>query len=148
MKKIILSILLTIICFAFTGCGANEINIEELNSKLLSEGSFSEELFSISADVAMKRYGIEDGEVEECISSAGTAAVVDEITIFKTTNTDAVKEKAQKHIDSQKNSYSSYRPDEVPKLNDCIIEVSGDYVIVCVSEDSTSAKAIIDEYTK
>lgn len=148
MKKIILMITAVIICIAISACGEQTIDIEQLSQQLISEGTFGEELFRISDDIAQKRYGIEDGEVEECISSTGTAAVVDEVTIFKAAKPEIVKEKAEKYIESQKSSYSSYRPDEVPKLNDSIVAMKGSYVIICVSEDSSAAQNIIDEYVK
>ena len=52
------------------------------------------------------------------------------------------------HIEKQKTTYTSYAPNEVSKLDDCVVETVGDYVIVCVSEDSSSVQSIIDQYTK
>lgn len=60
-----------------------------------SDGKFAEQLTEVSSDIAEKRYMISDGEVEECVSYTGTPAVVDEITIFKTSDTESVKEKSR-----------------------------------------------------
>ena len=116
-------------CVSLAGCGGKAVDINELASALSSDGKFAEQLTEVSSDIAEKRYMISDGEVEECVSYTGTPAVVDEITIFKTT-------------------YTSYAPNEVSKLDDCVVETVGDYVIVCVSEDSSSVQSIIDQYTK
>jgi hypothetical protein len=115
---------------------------------LLANGTYAEELSEVSSQITEKRYALTEDDVEEAVGYAGTNAVVDEIAIFKAKDVDAVSEKVSEHIDSQIKTYESYRPDEVSKLDDCIVTVSGDYVIVCVSEDSTGAKKIIDEYVK
>lgn len=149
MKKVIITILSLALAAVIAGCGTKTaIDVNELASRLASEGIFAEQLTEVSADVTEKRYGIDSADVEECAAYAGTAAVVDEVAVFKAVNADNVKEQAQHHLDTQRDSYSSYRPDEVPKLDDSIITVIGDYVIVCVSEDSSVAKNVIAEFTK
>lgn len=148
MKKKILAVLSITMAAVLAGCGAKTIDVHELASSLASEGQFAEQLTEVSSDITEKRYGIEAADVEECAAYAGTKAVVDEVAVFKAANVENVKEQAQKHIETQKDSYSSYRPDEVPKLDDSVVTVSGDYVIVCISEDSSAAKSIIEKYTK
>lgn len=148
MKKLALGLTAVMMCVSLAGCGSKTVDVNELATALADGGKFSEQLTEVASDIAEKRYMISDGEVEECVSYTGTPAVVDEITIFKTTDAEAVKEKAEKHIDTQKETYTSYAPSEVTKLDDCVVETVGDYVIVCVSEDSSSVQSIIDEYTK
>lgn len=148
MKKLALGLTAVMMCVSLVGCGSKTVDVNELATALVDGGNFSEQLTEVASDIAEKRYMISDGEVEECVSYTGTPAVVDEITIFKTTDAEAVKEKAEKHIDTQKETYTSYAPSEVTKLDDCVVETVGDYVIVCVSEDSSSVQSIIDEYTK
>jgi len=143
MKKLVFGLAAVMMCVSLAGCGGKAVDINELASALSSDGKFAEQLTEVSSDIAEKRYMISDGEVEECVSYTGTPAVVDEITIFKTSDTESVKEKAE-----QKTTYTSYAPNEVSKLDDCVVETVGDYVIVCVSEDSSSVQSIIDQYTK
>ena len=132
MKKLVLGLAAVMMCVSLAGCGGKAVDINELASALSSDGKFAEQLTEVSSDIAEKRYMISDGEVEECVSYTGTPAVVDEITIFKTSDTESVKEKAEQHIETQ----------------NCVVETVGDYVIVCVSEDSSSVQSIIDQYTK
>ena len=139
MKKLVLGLAAVMMCVSLAGCGGKAVDINELASALSSDGKFAEQLTEVSSDIAEKRYMISDGEVEECVSYTGTPAVVDEITM---------KEKAEQHIETQKTTYTSYAPNEVSKLDDCVVETVGDYVIVCVSEDSSSVQSIIDQYTK
>lgn len=148
MKKTISAILSLALAVSLAGCGAKNINVNELASKLASEGSFAEQLTEVSSDITEKRYGLDETDVEECAAYAGTKAVVDEVAVFKAVNVENVTDAVSKHIDTQKESYASYRPDEVPKLDSNVVKVVGDYVIVCISEDYAQAEAIISEYTK
>lgn len=146
MKKSILAAVLVAAMAALTGCAAKTVDIKGLAANLVSEGSFSEQLTEVSADITAKRYGLDNQILEDCVSYGGTKAVVDEVAIFKTSDTEAVREQVEEHIETQTASYSSYRPDEVPKLQSCVIQTIGDCVILCVSNDSDTAQKIIDEY--
>ena len=95
MKKLVFGLAAVMMCVSLAGCGGKAVDINELASALSSVGKFAEQLTEVSSDIAEKRYMISDGEVEECVSYTGTPAVVDEITIFKTSDTESVKEKAE-----------------------------------------------------
>ena len=101
MKKLVFGLAAVMMCVSLAGCGGKAVDINELASALSSDGKFAEQLTEVSSDIAEKRYMISDGEVEECVSYTGTPAVVDEITIFKTSDTESVKEKAEQHIETQ-----------------------------------------------
>ena len=101
MKKLVFGLAAVMMCVSLAGCGGKAVDINELASALSSDGKFAEQLTEVSSDIAEKRYMISDGEVEECVSYTGTPAVVDEITIFKTSDTESVKEKAEQHIEKQ-----------------------------------------------
>ena len=102
MKKLVFGLAAVMMCVSLAGCGGKAVDINELAAALSSDGKFAEQLTEVSSDIAEKRYMISDGEVEECVSYTGTPAVVDEITIFKTSDTESVKEKAEQHIEKQK----------------------------------------------
>lgn len=149
MKKSIIAVLLLLsAALSLAGCGAKNIDADELASKLAGEGQFAEELTEVSEAVTIKRLALGDGEAEECAAYAGTAAVTDEVMVIKAKDTEKVSEAVEKYIENRAETYSSYRPDEVPKLSDAVVQITGDCVIVCVSENSALAKKIIDEYTK
>lgn len=148
-RKITAILLLFVFAVSVAGCSqTKEIDANALAAELLNNGVYAEELSAISSQIAEKRYALSEDEVEEAVAYAGTNAVVDEIAIFKAKDVESVSDMAEKHIAGQIKTYESYRPSEVSKLEDCVITVAGDYVIVCVSEDSTKAKEIIEEYTK
>lgn len=139
-----------IVCAAaISGCSqTTEIDTAALAGELLSNGVYAEELTEVSAQITEKRYNLEEGEAEEIIAYAGTNAVVDEIAVFKTSDVESVEAKVEAHIEAQIKTYESYRPSEVSKLENGVVTVSGNYVIMCISEDSAKAEEIIDGYIK
>ncbi len=148
MKKSIIAVLLLSASLSLAGCGAKNINVNELASKLAGEGKFAEELTEVSESVTNKRLALGEGDAAECAAYAGTAAVTDEVMVIKANDTEKVNEAVEKYIENRTETYSSYRPDEVSKLRDAVVQTAGNCVIVCVSEDPALARKIIDEYTK
>lgn len=149
MKKItaiVSALVLSIMCLA--GCGGSEIDMTAAANSLLTGVTFAEELQPTSENIALKRLGINEADVESCIAYASTNAVVDEFAVVKATNPEGVESSIRSHIDSQIQTYQSYAPDEVAKLNSAIVQVSGDYVIYVVSSDNTAAQSVVDSIVK
>ena len=145
MKKItaiISALVLSIMCLS--GCGGSEIDMTEAANSLLTGVTFAEELQPTSENISLRRLGLNEADVESCIAYASTNAVVDEFAIVKATNPEGV----ESSIDSQIQTYQSYAPDEVAKLNNAIVQVSGDYVIYVVSSDNTAAQSVVDSIVK
>ena len=146
MKKTILTVIAALtLTLSLTGCGKKEIDVTKLSSELLNNVQFSETLTEVNETVTKKRLDLDDSEVEMCAAFKGTNAVVDEIIIIKTSDTDAVEEKMQDYLQSQITQYESYRQSEVPKLENAVIYVSNGTVVYCASEDSDKAMQIISE---
>lgn len=151
IKKMTMFIAAIVCMMCINGCSQpKNIDADEAAQTLLTEGVFAEKLSPVSAKIANKRYGLTDDMVTQTAAYCGTNAVVDEIAVFKTNDSDidAVVKKAAEHIDAQTKTYSSYRPDELPKLRDSIIVTIGDCVVVCVSSDAAKAQEIVDKLMK
>lgn len=146
MKKVLLTILTIMVSATFMGCSNVDIDANILAESLINNCEFGEILSPVSSAVAQKRYMLDDSEVEECVSYAGTPAVVDEVTIIKSSDVNSVNEKVSSYFDSKKASYTDYAPNEVPKIENRVVITEGDYVVICVSENSETAQYIIDEY--
>ncbi len=115
-------------------------NMAVKTAAILNETAhFAEDLTEMSSDAVMRRYGLDGETVVNAAGYAGTPAVVDEIAVFEAKDVDKVIEAANARIESQKTNYSSYAPDQVPKLDDAVIMRLGnsDCVAVCVSEDTS-----------
>ena len=149
MKKIVTGIaafLVGAMCLA--GCGKSvELNVADVADGVLSSVTFNEYLESVSQDIEVKRLGLDESLVEECAAYAGTKAVVDEIAVLKTTDAKKAVEQVEAYVASQKESYASYKPDEIIKLEDCVIKSVGDYVIYVASADNAAAQSVVDRLT-
>ena len=136
-----------------TACGIggqNEtrVDLQQVADKLLAEVTFAEPLEKIDMDIAMKQYGVNAEMVQNGMMYTGTAAAVDEISLWQAADASgskAILEAVNERIESQKKSYTDYRPEEVPKLEDCVVVSKGNVVILCVSEDSQTARKILND---
>lgn len=153
MKKIISTFLCAVMCLlCVAGCGTiKEVDLNSLCSEIMAAQIFDEDLTQVKTSVTLKRLSLEEADVEECISYAGTKAVVDEVVLIKAVSPEAaqnVLSSLEKHIALQQKSYASYRPEEVPKLDSAVSVCEGNYVMLVVSNDNQKAEEIVNNSIK
>lgn len=151
MKRISLIFLTLLMVFALlSGCAAKTqaaYDLNALSSQLSDSGAFSDIISPVEADIAVQLYGISSGDVAESVVLCSTGATTEEIGLFKCSGEDAaakVYEAAKKRVETQRDTYQSYAPGEMPKLDDAIVKQSGVYVFYVVSNDYTKAQAVLD----
>lgn len=144
MKKRIIAIAVAALCLA--SCGAKEISVTEMAMTLRDNLTFSEELTEVGEKVTEKRIGLDEEDVIQCTAYKGTNAVADEVVVIKAKDAKKVNDKVSEYLDKQIESYKSYRPSEVPKLENAVLYTTGDTVIFCVSEDHDAAGKLINDY--
>ena len=128
-----------------------QINIEDLASKILQSGAFADELIKVDSEMIMSDYNFTADEVEEFVSYQGSGATSEEIVILKVkdkSNLNSIKDKINARIEERKEAFQSYLPKEVGKIDNNILRVEGNYVIFCVSNDSSKVNQIINDYVK
>lgn len=135
--------------FLLVSCGKkSEIINAELSQAITDNVEFSEQLTQIDTLNAQKRYMLSSKDYSEITAFVGTASVCDEFVIVKTSNTESITEDLRSYIDSKKESYKSYRPNEVYKLDNAIIEQYGDAVVMIITANSDDAIKVYEEYLK
>ena len=141
------------------GCGGEEkdggdkakIDAGALAAKLVADVAFEDQLTKADDDTALMLYGLNADQVVSSVVYVGTGATAEEVAVFEGTDEDsakAIKELADSRVKSQLEDYKDYKPEEVPKLENAILETKGNYVILCVSGDNETANAVIGEMTK
>ena len=128
-----------------------EINVEDLATKMQQSGAFEDELVKIDSEMIMNDYNFTTDEVEEFVSYQGSGATSEEIVILKVkdkSNLNSIKDKINARIEERKEAFQSYLPKEVGKIDNNILRVEGNYVIFCVSNDSSKVNQIINDYVK
>lgn len=135
--------------FLLVSCGKkSEIINAELFREITDNVEFSEQLTQIDTINAQKRYMLSSKDYSEITAFVGTASVCDEFVIVKTSNTEGIIEDLRSYIDSKKESYKTYRPNEIYKLDNAIIEQYEDAVVMIITADSDDAIRVYEEYLK
>ena len=156
-KKIAIVIVIVLIIIAVLGIIINnsnksiQINIEDLATKIAESGAFEDEIAKIDSEMIMSDYNITTDEVEGFVSYQGSGATSEEIVILKVKdkrNLNDVKDKINSRIQERKQAFQSYLPEEVGKIDNNILRVKGNYVIFCVSNDSSKVNQVINDYVK
>jgi hypothetical protein len=58
---------------------------------------------------------------------------------------DAVMESVDKHLEQMTGQFKNYIPEEVAKIENAVVWQGGSHVLVCISNDYATAKAILDK---
>ena len=87
-------------------------------------------------------------ELRQALRNGATAEEIAVITVSDKENVSKVEEAVKARIESQKEGFENYVPEELTKLSDPVIRTVGNTVIVCVSDHNDQAEKIIDQATK
>ncbi len=126
-----------------------DMTAQEIADKMLAEGDFKDTLATVDKTMALTRlYGIDETLVEDASFYTNSNATAEEIAVIKLAsadNVEVVKTSYQDRISAQEDACRDYLPDEMPKLEDAVVYSSGNYVILCVSNDSDKIEQILQE---
>ncbi len=128
----------------------DEKKLEDLASQLLNSQIFSENMTAASPSAIPAIYGC-TGLVRNAVSYAGSMATAEEFILFEAENTEAalqIAEKIEAYHKKQTDDFADYRPSEVPKLSEAVMQTDGVYYIYCVSNDGDKAAKIIGDWLK
>lgn len=143
-------LVLGIVCLCACG-GEKEIvlDMNQLAEELHSGITFEDQMSSVELPVFYALYNLTEEEVKDAVMVGSTGATAEEIAVIEAASpemVDKVKEAVLERVEFQKSGFENYVPKELEKLSNPVIEVAGDYVVLCVSNDDKKAKEIISEY--
>lgn len=149
MRKYIGFIIALVAISVVSGCGKkSEIVSAELSQALSETVAFSEQLTEIDTQNAEKRYSLNSKDYNEIAAFVGTLSTCDEYVIIKTDTPDSVSSKLKSYVADKKEAYEKYRPNEVYKLDNAVIQTHNDAVVMVISNDSENALNVYNEYLK
>jgi hypothetical protein len=145
------------LAFAFAGCGGSgeapekELDMDRLAEALVDGVAFDDQMEAASSDAFYALYAIDPSEaaVASFVLYASTGATAEEAAVIEARDAEsapAVMEFARGRIASQKAEFENYAPEEMAKLNDPVLVLSGKYVILCLSNDNAAAEKIIGDF--
>lgn len=125
-----------------------EKNLESLASRLLQSQIFTENMTAASPAAIPAIFGC-TGLVRNAVSYAGSMATAEEFILFEAESIEAaeqISDKMEAYHQKQQSDFADYRPSEVPKLADAVMQTNGVYYIYCVSTDNEKAESIVREW--
>ena len=151
MKFLKISIAAALSAVLLCACAGQtaEIDVKKAAEKIVNSVEFEDELSPIQPEIINAVYGFDSSSVYEAVSYMGSGATAEEVTVVKFKSlSEGDREKFTKRIENQKESYKSYMPEELKKLEAPVIEFSGSTAILCVCNDSAAAQKVIDGIIK
>lgn len=155
MKKFVALLAAAALTAALAACssGGNEAAEYELSlvDELASCGAFSEELEPLDADVLWSLYRLESaGLTREQLTDAAAlrsaGATCEEAAVLLLADEAAAQAAAQAledYVDNQIQSNENYRPQEIPKLENALVDQRGSSVLLLVANDMDAAQALL-----
>ena len=128
-----------------------EIDVEELAVKIKYQISFKDNLEMIDRETVVKNYSFDDAKIKDVACYIGTGATAEEILVLQVndrSDINEVKDLIVKRIDERKEAFADYLPDEVYKLENYTLLEKGDYLILCIANDSEGINDIVNDYLK
>ena len=124
---------------------------EQIAERILSETSLGS-VVKLQNEQVSNYYGVPVAIVENAaVYKSSSALSADEIAVFRVNN-EAEKNIAASAVDGRlsdcRSSYSTLSSDENKKIDNCLVEVSGDYVIMVICSDPDKASKAISEFYK
>ena len=147
---ILIAIIVSIILFN-NNDSSLEIDIEELSKQIVESGIFSDELAKIDNQIVMTDYSFTSEEIKGIVSYQGSGATSEELVVLEVNNKsflNSVKNKIDTRLNERKGAFESYLPEEVFKIDNNLLEVKGNYLIMCISNDSNKVNEVINNYIK
>ena len=157
MKKkiwIILIILIIAIVFAIVFIPKNkdvQINIQDLASRIVESASFEDQLEQTDSEMVMDDYNFSSDEINDLVSYQGSGATSEELVILQVkdkSKINSVKEKINTRLSERRGAFESYLPKEVGKIDNNILRVEGNYIILCIANDTNTVNKILNEYIR
>lgn len=148
MKKRLFTALAAVLLLS--GCAAPaeqpvELDLPALGEALLNSGLFAEALNPVDGEMAGMLYGIDTAQ--EALLYVGSGASADELALFAFASAEAAQAAAplaEERIADQRESFSTYIPGEVEKLDRAVVLPCGRYLVVCVSAGSGAEDTVRD----
>ncbi len=156
-RSLICLILFALVLCLMTGCGTQESSdpgcADILNSfKEMTEDGFdtvyvagdSEYEDNYENMYAIKRDLIDDGG----IIYTAEGGLADEVSLFHLKDSGDVKlakEKLESRLETRRNQFNGYKPEEVYKIDNAVIMVKGNFVALVISSDPPMTESLLKQ---
>lgn len=123
------------------------LSAQEKAEKVLADIEFNGEMVDIDGENMELRLGFtSDGLTDYAAYACGSAALPDEFGVFVAESEDKaaeIKTALEKRIETQKETYKDYTPEEMYKFDDCVVAQNGTTVYYAITADNSKAESIL-----
>lgn len=150
-KTVTVLVLAAMMAFVLTACGGKSKDITVDVTKLcedLQSTVTSGELASVSSDLQASTYFFDLTKVEESAAALSSGASACEVAVVKCKDSSyasEVKGLFETRVKNQSDLFADYNAPEVAKLDNALIRTSGNYTVLCVTDDTKKAEEILKE---
>ena len=148
---IILIIIIIGVCIKFVFSDTNTeitLDMSNLAEELINAQIFEDQLNEVDKESIIKKYNLNAEKIKNVDAYVGTGATAEEILIMELLDKEDISETKkimETQIEERKLDFQDYLPKEVFKLENYILESKGNYIVLCISNDSDKAKQIINK---
>ncbi|MEG0692153.1 MAG: DUF4358 domain-containing protein [Oscillospiraceae bacterium] len=150
MKRALVALMALVMVVAFAGCSAQkkEVDIQAIMKTIRSEIDLPD-MADIPKDRLSGYYEINTDDIANmAYIIAGSGATTDEIFIVEMVDEAKVADVKTMMEDRKKqisDLFEAYNPDEMPKVESCVIETKGKYAFFAICNDNAKAKKIFTD---
>lgn len=151
MKKLLTIMLALALSLGMTACGGKDSgDYKPADVQAMAEaGAFSETLEELDADTAfsalyrLESYGLAREDLKDCavLRSAGATCEEGAVLVFDTEDhAQTAQEALERYVQGQIEANRDYRPAEIPKLEDAVLDRRENTLLLVVAADTQAAK--------
>ncbi len=147
MKRFVALLLAAVTALTLVACGDKKtatVDAVGLGAALSERVQFDTKVASVEAGDYLELP--EKCDAVAYMSGERTMEEIFVVECYDKTSAAAVKVSMQSLLDSQKQEMERYEPEEVARLNNAIFATYGTCVVLCVTNDTDTAEAVIKEY--
>lgn len=119
---------------------------------LVEAGAFSEELEELDGDTAFLLYkladcGLEREDLKDCAVQRSAGATCEEAAVLVFTSADKAKTAKgalEDYVQGQIEANTDYRPAEIPKLEEALVDVRGETLLLAVANDREAVEQTLN----
>ena len=142
MKKIVAALLAAVMLLALAACGGGEaktVDVQKLADDLKNGVPFSMEMIADPPEGTTIAGYIADGNAADMIVVGQCTSEEDAKTLYANVQT---------YVDDLKREANLYQPEEEARIDGALLRQTGTVVVLCISDDTAAATAIVEGYLK
>ncbi len=164
MKRTVSAVIAAFMCLWLISCeggvedgskqsGGREIteSVSEIGEALFTGCSYEDDLQPLGEDTSGRiefvaaYYAVTEDNILDAMLYTGSGATPEEICVIKAASgtVNEIEAAMKARVEVLKTDFTDYRPEQMPKLDDAVIYVNGDYAVLCVSADSPAAESVL-----